>query len=91
MNRLHCCNRCYHRLSNWLKEGLASDRDDVACVACAMRALPVSQRPNLDNVNLIYGQSRRLFEICIAGERRMNMPADRRELRAERDEEDAPE
>lgn len=36
---------------------------------------PASRWTKLDNVNLIYGQSRRLFEICIALERWMNMCA----------------
>lgn len=38
---------------------------------------PASPWTKLDNVNLIYGQSRRLFEFCIALERWMNMCAAR--------------
>lgn len=48
--------------------GKRGRRDDSACSmrrAHRSHTTPVSRRANLNNVNLIYGQSRRLFEICI--------------------------
>lgn len=50
----------------------------LLCVACAMHTPPANRWAKLGNVNLIYGQSWRLFEICIAPEGWINMPVVRK-------------